>query len=70
MVDHERTGLLVPPRDEQALAQAIIRLWQDDALRRTLGQNARRKMEQELSAEAVARQTLEVYRLAIADQTQ
>ncbi len=70
MVEHERTGLLVAPRDEQALAQAIVRLWQDDALRHTLGRNARRKAEQDLAVADIARQTLNVYRLALADRTQ
>ncbi len=41
IVEHERTGLLVPPRDVPALAQAILRLVRDGALRRRLGRNAR-----------------------------
>jgi hypothetical protein len=34
-------GLLVPPRDEQALARALARLLGDDALRDRLAQRAR-----------------------------
>lgn len=34
---HERTGLLVPPEDPDALAQAITRLLGDGELRRSLG---------------------------------
>ena len=32
-IEHERTGLLVPPGDPLALAQAILKLVQDSALR-------------------------------------
>lgn len=36
MVEHERTGLLVPPHDAAALAQAIVRLLSDHPLADTL----------------------------------
>jgi len=35
------TGYLVPPRDPTSLAQAIVRLIQDEQLRASMGQNAR-----------------------------
>ena len=41
IVAHERTGLLVPPRDAPAIAAAIVRLWRDPALRARLSQAAR-----------------------------
>jgi glycosyltransferase involved in cell wall biosynthesis len=34
------TGILVPPQDEEKLAQAIIRLLENDELRTRLGRNA------------------------------
>jgi rhamnosyl/mannosyltransferase len=39
------TGLIVPPRDAGALADALRRLLEDAALRRTLGTNGRRRAE-------------------------
>ncbi|MEO7296291.1 MAG: glycosyltransferase [Candidatus Limnocylindria bacterium] len=41
VVHHETTGLLVPPADASALADAIGRLLRDEGLGRTLGQGAR-----------------------------
>jgi glycosyltransferase involved in cell wall biosynthesis len=67
IVAHEETGLVVPPRDEVALADAIVRLLKDPALGRELGENGRRRLETELSPEAVARETRAVYELAVAD---
>jgi rhamnosyl/mannosyltransferase len=37
------TGLVVPPRDPAALGQALTTLMQDASLRRTLGENGRRR---------------------------
>jgi glycosyltransferase involved in cell wall biosynthesis len=66
-VDNEKTGLLVPPRDEKALAEAIISLLLDPIQRRQMGKNARKKVLTDLSAENVTKKTAEVYRLAIQD---
>ncbi len=65
MVEDGRTGYLVPPRDEQALAQAIVRLLNDRGLRKQMGANARRKLDSECSPSVVARQTLDVYHRAL-----
>lgn len=64
-VDHGRTGYLVPPRDERALADAVVRLLQDPALRRQMGVNGRQKLDAECAVDIVARQTLAVYRRAL-----
>jgi glycosyltransferase involved in cell wall biosynthesis len=60
-VEDGRTGYLVPPRDESALADAVVRLLKNPELRHRLGMNAKRKAETELSGDVVARQTREVY---------
>ncbi|MFN3656968.1 MAG: glycosyltransferase [Pseudolabrys sp.] len=38
------SGLIVPPRDPERLAEALVRLGTDAALRRRLGDNARRRV--------------------------
>jgi glycosyltransferase involved in cell wall biosynthesis len=62
-VEHGRTGLLVPPADEHALAEALVRLLSDSAWRRRLGEAGRVKLAREWSPERVAEQTLDVYEL-------
>ncbi|HUV94180.1 MAG TPA: glycosyltransferase family 4 protein [Anaerolineae bacterium] len=67
MVEDGRTGFLVPPRDPQGLADAIVRLLRDRELRHELGAKGRQKIDTEWSPESVARQTLAVYERALSD---
>lgn len=61
IVRHERTGLLVPPKDAPALAAALKRLIEDKPLRARLGAEARRVVCAEFAQERVAEETLKVY---------
>jgi len=54
-------GLLVDPRDEDAIAGALERLWADQALRRRLGEFGRERAGR-FSARKAAQQHLAVYR--------
>jgi glycosyltransferase involved in cell wall biosynthesis len=58
-------GFLVPPRDVDAAAAAIIRLAQDRRLCARMGQAARDKFERELAAERVHRKVRSLYRKLI-----
>ena len=69
MVDHQKTGLLVPPRNADALADAIIELLRFPETRAEMGRAGKVKLEQECHPKIVAKATLEVYRHAIADRT-
>lgn len=64
IVDHGKTGYLVEPGDERALAEAVIRLLQDADRREAMGRAAAAKLEQDLSWDAIAAKTLEVYQRA------
>jgi len=58
---HGQTGLVVPPCDPQALADAVNRLIGDNDLRERMGQAARQRAWSEFSKEAMVDRILEVY---------
>jgi glycosyltransferase involved in cell wall biosynthesis len=60
-----QTGLLVPPRDEIALADAMEKLLLDRRLRDSLATGAARFAREKLSWPRIAEVTYETYRTAI-----
>jgi glycosyltransferase involved in cell wall biosynthesis len=54
LVDDGRHGLLAPVGDEQAIATAILRLLEDDALRASMGQAARQRVLDNYSTAKIA----------------
>ena len=77
VVVHGETGLLVPVEQMNVapfepvnadtfafhLAEAINELMRDEARRRSMGEKARRRVEENFSWEAIARKTAELYRV-------
>jgi glycosyltransferase involved in cell wall biosynthesis len=62
IVEHDRTGWLVPPRDNRALAEAMRLLADDPALRQRLASPVRAYAEQHFSIDVQMEKTLELYR--------
>jgi glycosyltransferase involved in cell wall biosynthesis len=58
------SGLVIPPRDEMALADAIVRLANDKLLRDRMGEQGRLAAARIASAEKVAETAVEIYQLA------
>ncbi len=56
------TGLLVPPRDHEAMADAIVRLLTDEKARRAMGAAGQARVRGHFSAERMVQDTLEIYR--------
>ena len=55
------TGLLVPPRDERAFADALTRLARDSARRTALGNAARQRVLNNFTADGAARSFENLY---------
>jgi len=62
IAEHERTALLVPPRDPEALAAAIERLAGNEGLRRELGEAARKQCVEGYSYERMLDRMEVIYR--------
>jgi len=56
------TGLLVPPEDPAALAEAMETLLDDPALRRKMGETGKQMVQTEYSAAGMTRQVEQLYR--------
>jgi len=61
VVEDGVTGLLVPPRDPEALAEAIIALLQDRKRAEAMGRAGRKRVEKHFSAERMVHQTEALY---------
>ncbi|MNY00678.1 Alpha-D-kanosaminyltransferase [compost metagenome] len=61
-VAYGEAGLIVPPRDPVALAEAVVRAWHDPELRQRLAWGGRARVEQEIGWPIVAQHHLALYR--------
>jgi glycosyltransferase involved in cell wall biosynthesis len=66
VVQHEKTGLLVPPDDEDAVAEAMDRLLADADLRQRLGAQARMWIADHFSIESLGRTSYQVAQQVVA----
>jgi glycosyltransferase involved in cell wall biosynthesis len=67
IVDDGETGLLVPPDDEDALADALVRIVNDGENRRTMGETAYERSRELYSWPALAERVARVYDEVTAD---
>jgi len=65
VVDDGITGLIVPPKNPEALARAVIKLLKNEDLRKTMGENAYRKLKTDLCWDEISAKTIQVYRKAL-----
>ena len=61
LVEDGVTGILVPPRDQEALAGAILQLAQDNELRAELGNNGRKRVEERFDIHKNIREFVELF---------
>jgi glycosyltransferase involved in cell wall biosynthesis len=65
LVKDGRTGILVPPKDPEAIARAVRRLHDNPSLSAELGENGRAMVENEFTWDRIAQETLEAYSYAL-----
>ncbi|HIE18291.1 TPA: glycosyltransferase, partial [Candidatus Bathyarchaeota archaeon] len=61
IIEHDRTGVLVYPRNSESIAWGVSRVLLDSGYSRWLVQNAKRRVQEEYSWEAIAQRTIGVY---------
>lgn len=66
VIQHEYNGLLTPEENDQAMAQAILRLVDDQALREKLGKQARQTVIETYALDTVAERYIELYESLLA----
>lgn len=57
-----KTGLLVPPKDSNELAKAIVNLIDDESKLKKMGSEARKMMEEKFDIRKITEQQLNIYR--------
>lgn len=62
-----KTGILVPPRNSKALAEAILRLYRDPQLASRMAQSAKEKVEGDFSLRAMTSAYIAMYRSLMKD---
>lgn len=65
LLDGGRCGILVPPRDPHALAEAILELLTNQEKAQQLARNARQRFLEHFTIDAMGKRYLEVYQQAI-----
>jgi rhamnosyl/mannosyltransferase len=64
---HDETGLVVPPNDPDALADAMRRLWKDDCAVEQMGRRAALRFEDRFNAHRTAQSYRRIYEAVVAE---
>ncbi|MBX9720964.1 MAG: glycosyltransferase family 4 protein, partial [Candidatus Obscuribacterales bacterium] len=64
-IGDDGAGVIVPPRDSQAIAEAIIKLIEDKPYRALVAEKARQRVLEHFQRKKIAGDTVELYRQAI-----
>jgi len=68
LIDHGRTGLLIPPADVGALSESLTAVLDNPHLSKRLGEAARTRIQTEFSFERMVRETEALYRDVLAEE--
>jgi len=67
IIEDGKNGLLVPPADHKSMADAILRIYEDTRLAKSLAENAYAKIKEKYTVELMVKNTLDVYRDALSN---
>ncbi|MCX5710352.1 MAG: lipopolysaccharide heptosyltransferase II [Candidatus Omnitrophica bacterium] len=65
IIENNVNGLLVPAQDSSAMAEAVLSIFKDKLLARTLAENAYKKVLEKYNVELMVKNTLQVYEDAL-----
>ncbi|MDD5347077.1 MAG: GT4 family glycosyltransferase PelF [Candidatus Omnitrophica bacterium] len=65
IIENDRTGIIVPPQDPGAMAEAIMRVMKDKDLALSIAENAYARVKERYSLQIMAEKTLAVYAEAL-----
>lgn len=65
MVENGKTGFIVPPKNSEALAAALVEVLSNGDLRRAMGENGYKFMKEAFTWDKIADRTLATYRQAL-----
>lgn len=65
VIDDGVTGILIPPRDPDKLAAAVVKLLLDENSRRMMGENAFSKLKNDFSWDDIVEKTIKIYEKAM-----
>ncbi|MDH5506008.1 MAG: glycosyltransferase family 4 protein [Anaerolineae bacterium] len=68
VVEDGVTGILVPPKDPNALGTAIDHLLQNPELRRKMGEAGRNRVLRKFTADRVAEESMQIYKRVLAEE--
>lgn len=62
VIVHEKSGILIPPKKPRLLAEKIIYLLKDEDLRKRIGEDGRRRVEEYFTWDRITKETSQVYK--------
>lgn len=65
IIEDGKTGILIPPKDPDALAGAIVKVLKDRSAMQKITINARRNVEERFNLEKMCQETIKVYQEAL-----
>jgi glycosyltransferase involved in cell wall biosynthesis len=60
-IENGKNGILIPPMDEEAIADAVLQLLEDESYTRRLGENARKTVLEKFTWDGIIRMMIDVY---------